>query len=103
MERMRIKFVGTVVALAAALPCFAYQQTGQTVRHVRVQEQTDDSIAPDVAQAEAALQKGDYATAEELLKKAANANPNDYRAWFNLGVLYNQTKHPTSAIYAYRK
>src|SRR5271165_4158772 len=103
MVRMRSRFFGWPLALAAALPCSAYQQTGQTVRHVRVQEEADDSVAPEITQAETAMQKQDYATAEPLLKKVVEANPNDYRAWFDLGYLYKQMNHPTSAIYAYRK
>ncbi len=86
-----------------AVPTFAFQQTGQTVRHHRVEEQTDPSLTPEIEQAEAAMQKGDFNNAEELLKKAVDANPEAYRAWFDLGFLYNETKHPTSAIYAYRK
>jgi Flp pilus assembly protein TadD len=89
--------------LLATLPCFAYQQTGQTVRHVRVQEDADDAMSPDVAQAEAAMQKQDFASAEALLKKAVETNPNDYRAWFDLGYVNKQTGHTTAAIYAYRK
>ena len=95
--------LAALLAAVVTLPAFAAQQSGQTVRHHRVEEPSDDSLTPEIEQAEAAMQKHDYATAEELLKKAVNADPGLYRAWFDLGFLYNETKHPTSAIYAYRK
>ena len=101
-SRLRI---GTHLALAAtllvAVPALAFQQSGQTVRHHRVEEPADESLSPEVQQAEAGLQKQDYATAETLLKKAITANQADYRAWFDLGFLYNQTKRPDDAIAAY--
>jgi Flp pilus assembly protein TadD len=98
----RLLSLAAILALVV-LPCLAYQQTGQTVRHVQVQEDADDAVSAEVAQAEAAMQKRDFASAEPLLKKAVETNPNDYRAWFDLGYVYKQTDHSTSAIYAYRK
>lgn len=83
----------------AALP---YQQTGTTVRHHRVAE-TEDAVSPEVEQAEVAMQKQDFTTAETLLKKAVIANPADYRAWFDLGFVYNQAKRTPESIDAYRK
>ena len=38
------------------------------------------------------MQQRDYATAETLLKKSISANPSSYRAWFDLGYIYNQTQ-----------
>ena len=89
------------VMLLAAVPAFAFQQSGQTVRHHRVEEPADEALSPEVEQAEAALQKQDYTAAETLLKKAITANQADYRAWFDLGFVYNQTKRPDDAIAAY--
>lgn len=86
--------------LVPLLPARADQQTGSTVRHHRVAE-TDES--PDLQQAEAAMQKQDFATAEPLLQKAVAANPEDYRAWFDLGYVYNATKQTPKAIEAYKK
>jgi Flp pilus assembly protein TadD len=83
----------------AALP---FQQTGTTVRHHRVAE-TEDDVSPEVEQAEAAMQKQDFAAAETLLTKAVAVNPADYRAWFDLGFVYNQTKRTPQSIDAYRK
>ena len=101
-SRLRIGLHMALTAmLLLAVPALAFQQSGQTVRHHRVEEPADEALAPEVEQAEAALQKQDYATAENLLKKAITANQADYRAWFDLGFLYNQTKRPDDAVAAY--
>lgn len=93
-----------VVALtAAALPLHAGQQSTPTVRHHHVEEQSNDSASPQTDQAEAAMHQQDFGNAETLLKKAVEHNPNDYRAWFDLGYVYNATKRTPEAIDAYRK
>src|SRR5256885_7865793 len=56
-----------------------------------------------VLEAEAALQKNDYRTAEPLLLKVVAQDPQDYRAWFDLGFVYRATKRPNDAIAAYKK
>jgi tetratricopeptide (TPR) repeat protein len=71
------------------------------VRHSQVAVE-EDAVSPEVQQAEAALQKQDFATAQSLLEKAVAANPNDYRAWFDLGFVSNATRNPEGAIAAYR-
>ena len=92
-----------VVALAAiACPLHADQQSAPTVRHHRIEEPSDDSTTPEIDLAEAAMQKQDYGSAETLLRKAVEANPQAYRAWFDLGYVYNATKRPSEAIDAYR-
>ena len=81
----------------------ADQQSTPTVRHHRVEEPADDSTSPEIDQAETAMEKQDYVTAETLLLKALESNPNAYRAWFDLGYIYTATKHVPEAIVAYRK
>ncbi len=78
------------------------QESKPTVRHHQVEETTNET-SPEVEQAEAALQKGDYATTEPLLLKATAADANDFRAWFDLGYVYKATNRPELAINAYRK
>ncbi len=94
--------------LVAMLAAFAWtlqaeQQSPPTVRHHRVEEPAEDASSPEIAQAETAMQKQDYATAETLLKKVVGAAPQSYRAWFDLGYVYNATKRAPEAIDAYRK
>lgn len=93
-----------VVALATvAYPLHADQQSAPTVRHHRVEEQTTDPVTQEIDQAEAAMLKQEYSSAEALLKKAVVSNPEAYRAWFDLGYVYNATKRTPEAIDAYRK
>ncbi len=93
-----------VVALAAAAcPLYADQESKPTIRHHQIEERSDDSTSPEIEQAETAMQKQDYVAAETLLLKALSANPNAYRAWFDLGYVYNATKRVPEAVVAYRK
>jgi Flp pilus assembly protein TadD len=80
----------------------ADQQSGTTVRHHRVAE-VENEVSPEVQQAEAAMQKQDFPAAETLLKKATAANPDDYRAWFDLGYIYNATQRAPESIEAYKQ
>ena len=98
------------LALLAALSSTAWPQGvvvgGQpkpTVRHHRVAEATADAVPPEVVAAEKALDKKDYAHAEQLLNSAASSAPNHYRVWFDRGVLYSQTDRKPQAIEAYQK
>ena len=78
------------------------QATGQTIRHHKVVEQ-DSSFPPELAQAEAAIEKKDYAAAEPLLKKVVAADPNNYQAWFDLGFVSNALGNTSESIEEYRK
>lgn len=87
--------------LITTLPSLA-QESKPTVRHHTVQETTAET-SPEVEQGEAAIQKGDYPTAQALLEKYVATKPDDYLAWFDLGYVYKATKEPNKAIDAYRK
>jgi Flp pilus assembly protein TadD len=100
--RLGIRLLAVALAAGAAT-LHADQQSAPTVRHHRVEEQTADPTTPEIDQAEAVMQKQDYSSAEALLQKAVEANPQSYRAWFDLGFVYNATKRTTEAIDAYRK
>ena len=78
------------------------QSTGQTVRHHKVVEQ-DSSFPPELTQAESAIEKHDYASAEPLLQKVVAADPNNFQAWFDLGFVYNGLGNTQESIAAYRK
>jgi tetratricopeptide (TPR) repeat protein len=78
------------------------QSTGQTVRHHKVVEQ-DSSFPPELTQAESAIDKHDYTSAEPLLKKVVAADPNNFQAWFDLGFVYSGLGNSTDSIVAYRK
>ena len=77
-------------------------QKGSTVRvHRQVEE--DPIFTPELTRAEAAMDKQDYASAEKDLLTATEKNPKNYRAWFDLGFIYNQTDRDPQSIDAYRK
>lgn len=60
-------------------------------------------MAQNLANAESAIEKKDYATAEPLLQKVVAADPNNYVAWFDLGFLCHAQGKNSDAIAAYRK
>lgn len=78
------------------------QNTGKTVRHHRVTE-NDSSFPPELSQAEAAIAKRDYASAEPLLKTVVERDANNYQAWFDLGYVDNALGKTDDSIAAYRK
>jgi len=97
----RLISAGLTAALAALASVAAFaQSTGQTVRHHKVAENT---TAPELAQAEAAIEKRDYAAAEPLLHKVVSAEPANFQAWYDLGFVYNGLDRTDESIAAYRK
>ena len=127
---MKRSIANALLLVLLAATSFAQTiDTHTTVRHHR--EQVIDQ-PPEIAQAEDALQKNDFATAETLLKKALDADlhkndshnndlhKNDpgkddaqkkgpdskspwlYQAWFDLGFALNGLNRPDESIAAYR-
>jgi tetratricopeptide (TPR) repeat protein len=82
--------VGSIVA----------QESKPTVRHHKVGE---DVAGAAVFRAEAAMDKKDYAAAESALKQAVELDPENFRAWYDFGLVYNATDRRADAISAYRK
>jgi tetratricopeptide (TPR) repeat protein len=82
-----------------------HEKTGpnssRTIRRTRVTE--EGSQPPELTQAEDAIQKQDYATAEPLLRKVVEKDPASYVAWFDLGFLENALGKVDDSIAAYRK
>lgn len=90
-------------ALALALCAPAGAQTigsGTTVRKHR--EVETPHITRGVFEAEAAIDAKNYASAESLLKEAVKIDPDDSRAWYDLGYVYTLTDRNAEAIAAYR-
>ena len=102
LDRITVRLLLAAFVLAPRI-CHAQQESKPTIRHHLVEESSADASSPEVAQAEEAMQHNDFAAAEPLLQKAVAAKPNDYRAWFDLGYVYNATDHRAEAIDAYRK
>src|SRR5437899_11267210 len=90
------------VILGSLWPSPLLSQTGKVVRHHKVAVE-DPSSPPELTQAEAAIEKKDYATAEPLLKTVVDRDPNNYAAWFDLGFLYNAIAESEDSLSAHRK
>ena len=91
--------------LLILLTACALAQTHTTIRHHR---EIVEDWPPEITQAEAAIEKNDFTSAETLLKKALDTAPkNDqpwcYQAWFDLGFVLNRLNRADESIAAYRK
>jgi tetratricopeptide (TPR) repeat protein len=79
--------------------------SGQKVHHTTVEEEVGPP--PELARAEALIQKQDYAGAKPLLRKLlegdAGDDPASYVVWFELGFVENGLGNRDASIAAYRK
>jgi len=82
-----------------------HERTGpyssRTIRHIKVP--VESSAPPELTQAEDAIQKQDYSSAEPLLHKVLDHDPANYVAWFDLGFVENALGKLDDSIAAYRK
>jgi tetratricopeptide (TPR) repeat protein len=90
-----------IIVCAAAFESAAGQQTGQTVRHHRVEEQ--DPAAAILTEAENDIGTNNFANAEPLLKKYLETYPESYAAWYDLGFVYHALGRNQDSIAAYKK
>jgi Tfp pilus assembly protein PilF len=104
---MKRTFTNSILLIIVVLTfCAVTQaQTHTTIRHHR---ELVDNTPPEIAQAEDAIQKNDFTSAETLLKKALDKDPSksqawSYQAWFDLGFVLNRLARPDESIAAYRK
>lgn len=91
-----------VAALVLLLRSGFAQTTGKAVRHVRVEEE-NPLWPPELTQAEANIEKKNYAAAEPLLRKVVEHDPANYLAWYDLGFVFNALGKTDDSIAAYRK
>jgi tetratricopeptide (TPR) repeat protein len=86
--------------LATALALAQTNSKGPRKEPIRVPLEDQPT---ELAQAEEAIQKNDFTTAESLLKKAIRRDPKNYQAWFDLGFVYNRLRRTEESIHAYRQ
>jgi tetratricopeptide (TPR) repeat protein len=91
----------TAAALLLGVVSLYAQASRPTVRHHRIED--TDPTAAKLTQAEDAIAKQDYATAEPLLKQVVAERPADYAAWYDLGFLYHAQGRDSESIEAYKK
>lgn len=106
--------LGISLVLAVVLPSFA-QATAPNApsgssssrphgaHHVLVPDDDSPAMPPELAEAEANIEKQDYATAEPLLRKVVEKDSNSYVGWFDLGFVENALGKTDESIAAYRK
>lgn len=94
--------IALLIAVAALCAWSLAQTTGGTIRQ-RVEAVKEPAVSPLVSEAESAIEKNDYATAEQKLSRRVENAPNDYQAWYDLGYVFNATGRQAQAIEAYRK
>jgi Flp pilus assembly protein TadD len=100
LRAMKRWLASGILFSALGFCAFAQTQTHTTIRHHR--EIIEDQPA-EIAQAEDAIQKNDFASAETLLKKALDRDPKNYQAWFDLGFVLNRLGRTQDSIHAYRQ
>jgi tetratricopeptide (TPR) repeat protein len=104
LRKTNVALTAAVLANAALLlsvVSLPAQTSRPTVRHHRVED--TDPTAAKLTQAEEAISKQDYASAEPLLKQVVAERPADYAAWYDLGFLYHALGRNDESIEAYKK
>jgi tetratricopeptide (TPR) repeat protein len=103
LRSLRLKALGLFIVTCFSLSNSAVvaQSSHGTVRHHKIEEQ--DPATTLLTQAEADIEKQDYASAEPLLKKFVDAHPDSYSAWYDLGFVYHSLGRKDDSIVAYRK
>jgi len=97
---MNHSLANATMFISVTVAAFAQTQTHTTIRHHR---EIIEQQPAEIAQAEDAIQKNDFASAETLLKKALNRDPKNYQAWFDLGFALNRLGRTEDSIHAYRQ
>src|SRR3984957_16589161 len=110
MVRLRSASLGNLLAISLAmlLPASVLAQTSESHTTVRHHHETVEEQPAEIAQTEDAIQKGNFTSAETLLKKAVERDPDNkekwaYQAWFDLGFVLNRLGRADDSITAYRK
>jgi tetratricopeptide (TPR) repeat protein len=101
LRPLRLMLLAVLLASLLSLGPALAQTDHTTVRHHKVEEQ--DPAAARLTEAEAAIEKQNYAAAEPLLKKYVESYPDSYAAWYDLGYAYRGLGRNDEAIAAYRK
>jgi Flp pilus assembly protein TadD len=105
-KRLARRRMGSVVITVFLILLVAANTLSQVKTTIHRGKQTVNDVADeptDVSRAEEAIQKGDFRTAEPLLKKALSQDQKNFQAWFDLGFVYNRLGRSEESIHAYRQ
>jgi Flp pilus assembly protein TadD len=94
---------GPPVRQASPQSSSSSNQAHRSAHHVQVEDEDSQTQPAELTQAEAAIDKRDYAAAEPLLRKLVEREPANYVAWFDLGFVENALGKLDESIAAYRK
>jgi tetratricopeptide (TPR) repeat protein len=75
----------------------------RTIHHIQVPDEDSPAQPAELIQAEAAIEKQNYAAAEGLLHKLVERDETSYVGWFDLGFVENALGNVDASIAAYRK
>src|ERR1700677_4188637 len=75
----------------------------RSVHHIQVPDDDVPAQPAELTQAEAAIEKKNYAAAEPLLHKLVERDATNYEGWFDLGFVENALGNTDASIAAYRK
>jgi tetratricopeptide (TPR) repeat protein len=78
-------------------------QSGSKAGTKRAPATRETALPAELQKAEEAISRRDYATAEPLLLQEIKNNPQDFRAYYDLGFVYSATNRREQAIEAYKK
>ena len=102
MNKFPILILAVVCAAAAQSTRPATKGRSQSAKP-STQPTAPQKLPPELEKAEAAIAQKNFAAAESLLLQETKANPQDFRAWYDLGFVYYQTQRADQAIKAYRQ
>jgi tetratricopeptide (TPR) repeat protein len=75
----------------------------RSIHHIQVPDEDAPAQPAELTQAEAAIEKQNYAAAETLLHTLVEHDPASYVGWFDLGFVENALGNVDASIAAYRK
>src|SRR5580704_5913085 len=84
-------------------PSSSSSEKHRAIHHIQVPDEDAPAQPPELIQAEAAIEKKNYAAAESFLHKLVERDSASYVGWFDLGFVENALGNVDASIAAYRK
>ncbi|MGA9389699.1 MAG: tetratricopeptide repeat protein [Candidatus Sulfotelmatobacter sp.] len=94
---------GQSSSTTSSSPSGESSSTHHAGHHIQVPDEDSPAQPVELTQAEAAIEKQNYAAAEPLLRKLVDRDPSAYVGWFDLGFVENALGNLDASVAAYRK